>query len=980
MKTKKAAAILMVCIVFFMQSLSYGFFAVGITEPENSAEGSVVTVQEPTNTPAGTIPPEFTEEPTPTPFVEDSPEATEEPSFTPNGEPSSEPETEVPSVAPEKTETDEPGLEKQPEAETSALLINDGDLQILMDPGDIEESIDGLFESPALLSLIKSNLSIPEEEPLTRTNILELIFLGLDISNVTSLKGLEEALELNALYMSGGTSGENISLEPIKNLPNLEVISCTDFEAKMDMSSFSESGTFQFLRSLELSWCTSLNQSDINHIGGLTSLEELSICYMENINESSFLQGLSSLKSLEMYMLSLSDLSGLQGLTQLNTLDLSANKISDIEPLQGLVHLEHLELCYNQISDVSPLKNLSNLIYLCFNNNKVGNIDEIASLFALPSIEGINFSNNQILDISVIEPLLPDVYYDFNTEKRTLSIEIGELTDGGYFRFPSPIKGINEMNISMDPNKAWVTYDEATEEFILNINQMDLERSFKVIWYGESEHFISFDGILTYKIIGDVPSPSPEPTPTPKPLPTPALDGNIEHAFEDEALKQEIRQVLGLGDDEFITEVNVLEMDTLYCWGEEITSLEGLQYAKNLTVIGATGTFDTLLPISDLDKLILLDLESNYIRDSVLPVGNLTSLKDLSVFSYGKGQINDISQLSNLSDLTDLCLYNNAITDISALASLTKLEYLELNNNRIEDISPVKDLPVLWAASLDRNNIIDVSSLPDNVFFECGSCSSVANQTRTINLGDIVLDQNEHSFTNPVNPGQLPVPKYQFSPSWVSYSNESKNIILDLNALEELFPQGGAATFTQIWGNYLEEEDCGGCGGCIDDCDDGIYEFNRAYYENEDCDDCGAEEEKIPFSGKITYKLNLMLPEPSTPTPEPTPTPTPEPTATPESTPTPTPEPTGAPVIESTSTATVTPTITPTSSAVPTGTPAPSPTAALIITSTATASSKAGVPYTGDDFDILPYLIILTGSAAAIVVAVILLRRKKGKK
>ena len=123
---------------------------------------------------------------------------------------------------------------------------------------------------------------------------------------------------------------------------------------------------------------------------------------------------------------------------------------------------------------------------------------------------------------------------------------------------------------------------------------------------------------------------------------------------------------------------------------ELITSLEGLQFAVNLTTLSLNdnGAISDLGPLSGLTKLTELNLISN--------------------------SISDLSPLSSLTSLTRLTLNYNAVADLKPLAALTGLQDLELAVNLVTDVSPLRDLTKLYILDLYFNEITTISALVAN--------------------------------------------------------------------------------------------------------------------------------------------------------------------------------------------------------------------------------------------------------------------------
>ena len=154
--------------------------------------------------------------------------------------------------------------------------------------------------------LIQQGIGIPEDTPLTPASITRMGGLDIRAMNITSLKGLEHAVNLQTLV---AYDNQIQDLRPLANLKEIHYLNL------------------------------GVNQiSDLSPLAGLVSLEVL---------------GLSGNQ--------IRDLSPLAGLTNLENLSLDSNPISDLSPLAGLASLKNLSLNSDQITDLSPLAGLANL-------------------------------------------------------------------------------------------------------------------------------------------------------------------------------------------------------------------------------------------------------------------------------------------------------------------------------------------------------------------------------------------------------------------------------------------------------------------------------------------------------------------------------------------------------------------------------------------------------------------------------------------
>ncbi|MGG0717736.1 leucine-rich repeat domain-containing protein [Robertmurraya massiliosenegalensis] len=179
--------------------------------------------------------------------------------------------------------------------------------------------------------------------------------------------------------------------------------------------------------------------------------------------------------------------------------------------------------------------------------------------------------------------------------------------------------------------------------------------------------------------------------------------------FEDENLENAIFEALGY--PESITQSDLESLEYLSIYGNKITSLEGLQNAKNLTSLMIYQSAITdFTPISELTKLQSISL--NNIGETKNPniietFAKLTNLTSIDLSGFG---IKDVTPYANLKNVTMLTLRDNSITDISPLKGLTNLTWLDVSGNNISDISKLPNVSIL---SLDNNQITTINPLFD---------------------------------------------------------------------------------------------------------------------------------------------------------------------------------------------------------------------------------------------------------------------------
>jgi len=186
------------------------------------------------------------------------------------------------------------------------------------------------------------------------------------------------------------------------------------------------------------------------------------------------------------------------------------------------------------------------------------------------------------------------------------------------------------------------------------------------------------------------------------------VQASMEVSFQDEQLEKAIKAQLSKSDDEAVFQKDMEALTSIILYGKGIKSLEGLQYATNLTHLTVFNTeLADISPLSALTKLRGLNLNANRIA-SIEALASLTELEELQLSG---NRIASIDVVKRFPLLRYFEANDNEITDIQPLSTATRLEVLEVSNNRIADIKPVVKLPKLADLSISNTQISDLSVL-----------------------------------------------------------------------------------------------------------------------------------------------------------------------------------------------------------------------------------------------------------------------------
>lgn len=181
-----------------------------------------------------------------------------------------------------------------------------------------------------------------------------------------------------------------------------------------------------------------------------------------------------------------------------------------------------------------------------------------------------------------------------------------------------------------------------------------------------------------------------------------------------------------------ITDISILkyfpETSTLDFYMNQITDITVLKYLtklEKLELMGNTITkgLDSLegLPLKSLSIVLGKDVD-------ITPIGNITSLTDLSIYGGNKNEIlnnlinlgylrisrmniNSLCQLNNLKSVERLYLYSNNLKSLECIENFENLEYLEIEKNEIVDLTPLIKMDKLKTFAIYNAPVEDLSPL-----------------------------------------------------------------------------------------------------------------------------------------------------------------------------------------------------------------------------------------------------------------------------
>ncbi|WP_066175642.1 cell wall-binding repeat-containing protein [Bacillus marinisedimentorum] len=306
----------------------------------------------------------------------------------------------------------------------------------------------GFFiKDPRLELAVQDSFGETNSENLTKETLNTISQFDGSWYDITDLSGIENASQINHLYLTGNQINDIALLTGLEHLETLDLSN----NNISDLSPLDALQNISFLR---------LDSNAIADISPLSDLEfygehtELLIDH-NNINDLSPLLSIkfSEINSeflLDISFNNISEVSSLQNLSNTKVLEASNNKISNINGLENLADLQYLNLSHNQIDNLSSLSILNNLRDINLSNN------------ILTTITGLNFykgrnyyldlSNNNINDISNLVNVTSG-YIDLRNNKITTISSLKNFRKGTVLLNGNPL--LSQSTEIIEMLKSW---------------------------------------------------------------------------------------------------------------------------------------------------------------------------------------------------------------------------------------------------------------------------------------------------------------------------------------------------------------------------------------------------------------------------------------------------------------------------------------------------------------------------------------------
>ena len=419
------------------------------------------------------------------------------------------------------------------------------------------------FRDPALRAVVETALGKMPGDPISRDELSTLTTLNGNGQGIRDLTGLELAVNLRELEVFGNWNASVVTdVSPLSELSQLRVL---------DLSGN--------------------NIADLSPLSELRGLKQLTL-FFNVLADVSAMSGLTGLERLNLRQNFITDLSALSELSALVSLDVGLNRIADISPLSGLTELQGLNVDGNSIADLSPLSGLNKLNSLNVGSNDVS-LQDIRALpsfsqFTLLGMNALGIENLSLLR-EMQKPRQLVLEHNLISDVSTLGAFEGIRSLGLFGNAVSDIGPLAQRSVWEDEQQ----YSPVGANLDIRGNPLS--------------HLSIHEHIPTLRSWGiDVRFDDPSEESEAEIVVDPVLRALVAHTVAG------IRTYV----DSPVTEQTIARLERLRAFGAGVTSLVGLEAARNLRYlfIGANDV-SNLSALEDLPNLTGVDLSDNQVVD-----------------------------------------------------------------------------------------------------------------------------------------------------------------------------------------------------------------------------------------------------------------------------------------------------------------------------------------------------------------------------
>jgi len=205
-----------------------------------------------------------------------------------------------------------------------------------------------------------------------------------------------------------------------------------------------------------------------------------------------------------------------------------------------------------------------------------------------------------------------------------------------------------------------------------------------------------------------------------------------------------------------LTETDMLGLTFLSACCGNISSIQGLESARNLTILDlhSNSLTNCVVPVT-LTNLSIIDLFQNQLTNFVLPA----AISNITIVDLAFNSLASCSFPSGLTKLDTLFLENNQLTNFALPAGLSRLTQLDLSENALAALNVPADMTNITTMFVFANQLTNLN-LPANLN-QLSTLDLHANRLRSLALPAgltrlLSLNLSQNLFTDFSLPANLP--------------------------------------------------------------------------------------------------------------------------------------------------------------------------------------------------------------------------------
>jgi formylglycine-generating enzyme required for sulfatase activity len=424
-------------------------------------------------------------------------------------------------------------------------------------------------------------------------------------------------------------------------------------------------------RNLERLFLDSNRLTNFSLPGTLTNLVELNLG-SNPLTNCSLPGGLANLATLNIEFCSLIRLTLPTGLTGLTELDLGVNGLTSLAVPADATNLAALSLFFNQLTNMTLPSGLKRLGSLDLDENRLTRLTLPSDL---ANLESIFLRDNQLSDFYLPAGL---------SRLSFLALDGNQLTQ---FTFPAGLTNLSSVGLTGN-QLAILTLPpdmQQLDSLFVDGNPLTtlvLSEEMAAMKLAAEVAALRAQGVAvsTFSQAGEVSIPDPE---------------------LNDAIRQTLQKPVGP-----LTEQDMLSLTALNACCRNVTNLQGLEAARNLTSLSLDHNLLTDFSIvSGLTNLLRLDLGFNSLTNMSLPSG----LTNLATLLIPANRLTHLNLPDGLTALVKLDLDDNQLTRFTLPADMTSLNSLNLAENQLASFDLPTGMTNLVGLFLFSNQLTNVS-------------------------------------------------------------------------------------------------------------------------------------------------------------------------------------------------------------------------------------------------------------------------------